>query len=120
VESSIGIAFYNINTQLAFLCIQVGLNVVYTILVAYRLFAMRNQLKEIVPQYDSSTYNTALLIVVESAMVYTAFAIVFIIAFVLDNVGLTTLCYMSIRKVQVRKQNRTSPASLTLVFFLLS
>jgi len=97
--------FYNINTELAYLCIQVALNVIYTVLVVSRLFSMRSELKQVMPDYDSSIYDTVVLMIVESAMAYTILATVFIIAFALHNKGLSTLCFMSIGKVQVRKQN---------------
>ncbi|OAX34384.1 hypothetical protein K503DRAFT_747493 [Rhizopogon vinicolor AM-OR11-026] len=100
VQSSIGIAIFNINVQLVYLCIQVGLNVIYTLLVAYRLLSMRNQLRQVMGQYDSSTYDTVILMVVESSMPYTIFAIMFIVAFALQNNGLSTICFLSIGKVQ--------------------
>jgi len=105
VEASTGVVFYEINAELAYLSIQVGLNVIYTVLVAHRLFAMRNELRQVMDQYDSSTYDTVVLMVVESAMAYTLFAIIFIVAFALGNNGLTTLCFLSIGKIQVSRHN---------------
>ncbi|OAX40970.1 hypothetical protein K503DRAFT_798357 [Rhizopogon vinicolor AM-OR11-026] len=100
VEACTGVTFYNITIELVYLCIQVGLNVIYTLLVAHRLFTMRSQLRQIMGQYDSSTYDTVVLMVVESAMAYTIFAIIFIVAFAMENNGLSTLCFLSIGKVQ--------------------
>ncbi|KAG1774360.1 hypothetical protein EV702DRAFT_974896 [Suillus placidus] len=100
VEASVGIAFYNISIEPAYLGIQVGLNVFYTILVTYRLLDMRNRMKELVAQYDSRFYNTLILIIVESAMAYSIFAIIFIVAFALHLNGITTLCFLSIGQVQ--------------------
>jgi len=100
VQSSTGIPVYNIKVELFYLCIQVGLNVIYTILVAYRLLSMRSQLRQVTGQCDSSTYDTIVLMVVESAMPYTIFAIVFIVSIALENNGLSTLCFLSIGKVQ--------------------
>jgi hypothetical protein len=114
VESNTGAIFYGINTQISYLCVQVGLTVIYTILVAYRLLAMRSKLKQTMGQYDSSTYDTIVLMVVESAMPYTVCAIVFIIAFALHNDGITTICFLSIENVQVSRQTgitRVSDAS---------
>lgn len=87
-----------------------GLTVIYTLLVANRLLTMRSQLRQIMGEYDSSTYDTVVLMVVESTLAYTLFAIVFIIAFALHNNGITTLCYLSIG-VQVGRQSRNSSIS---------
>ncbi|KAG2127142.1 uncharacterized protein EDB93DRAFT_1070444, partial [Suillus bovinus] len=100
VEASTGAKFYNIIIELAYLCVEVGLTVIYTILVTNRLFAMRGRMREIIPQYDSSTYNTIALMVVESAGLYTIFAIAFIVAFGMHLIGLTSLCFLAICKIQ--------------------
>jgi hypothetical protein len=105
VEASTGIAFYDINIEPAYLGIQVGLNVIYTILVAYRLLDMRRKMKELVEQYDSRLYDTLVLIIVESVMAYTIFAIVFIVAFALHLNAITTICFLSIGQVQVSRRN---------------
>jgi hypothetical protein len=100
IQASTGIAFYNIIMELAYLCVEVGLTVIYTILVINRLFAMRGRMKQVIAQYDSSTYDTVALMVVESAALYTVFAIVFIVAFAMHSNGVTTLCFLSIGKIQ--------------------
>jgi hypothetical protein len=105
VEASTGATFYNIIMELAYLCVEVGLTVIYTILVINRLFVMRGRMRQVIAQYDSSTYNTIALMVVESAALYTVFAIVFIVAFATYSNGITTLCFLSIGKIQVSKQN---------------
>lgn len=104
MEASTGIPFYDINIEPAYLGIQVGLNVIYTILVAYRLLNMRRKMKELVGQYDSRLYDTLVLIIVESVMAYTIFAIVFIVAFAMHLNGITTICFLSIGQVQVSRQ----------------
>ncbi|KAG2031907.1 hypothetical protein BDR03DRAFT_971522 [Suillus americanus] len=98
--ASSGIAFYDIDVEPAYLCTQVGLNVIYTILVVYILLDMRNKMKAVMAQYDSSLYDTIVLMVVESAMGYSIFAIIFIVAFALHLNGITTLCFLSIGQVQ--------------------
>ncbi|KAG1741850.1 uncharacterized protein EDB91DRAFT_1052372 [Suillus paluster] len=99
-EANTGIVFYNIIFELAYLCIEVGLTLLYTILVTNRLFVMRGRMREVMAQYDSSTYDTIALMVIESAALYTIVAIVFIIAFAMHANGLTTLCFLSIGKIQ--------------------
>jgi hypothetical protein len=105
VKASGGIAFYNIPIELAYLCIQVGLTVIYTILVAYRLLVMRRKMKQATAQIDCSTYNTIVIMVVESAVAYSVFAIIFIVAFALHYNGISTLCFLSIGQLQVSRQN---------------
>ncbi|KAG1738515.1 hypothetical protein EDB19DRAFT_894962 [Suillus lakei] len=82
-EANAGIPFYNINIELIYLCIEVGLN-----------------MKEVVAQYDSSLYDTVVRMIVESAMAYSIFATTFIVAFALHLNGITTICFLSIGQVQ--------------------
>lgn len=103
VEAGSGVKFYNITMELAYLCVEVGLTVIYTVLVINRLFAMRGRMRQVMAQYDSSTYDTIALMVIESAAPYTVFAIVFIVSFAMYSTGLTTLCFLSIGKIQVSK-----------------
>jgi hypothetical protein len=105
MQASTGIAFYNLDVEPAYLCIQVGLNVIYTVLVVYILLDMRKKMKALVAQFDSSIYDTVVLMVVESAMAYSVFAILFIVAFALHLDGITTLCFLSISQFQVSRQN---------------
>ncbi|KAG1736649.1 uncharacterized protein EDB91DRAFT_500893 [Suillus paluster] len=100
IQGSTGTVYYQINVITAYLCIQVGITVIYTTLVVHRLLAMRKQMKRAMAQYDSSTYDTIVLMVVESAGLYSVFAIIFIIAFALHLNGITTICYLSIASVQ--------------------
>ncbi|KAG0697047.1 hypothetical protein DFH29DRAFT_1004071 [Suillus ampliporus] len=100
IEANTGIIFYNIIVELGYLCIEVGLTVIYTILVTNRLFVMRRRMKQVMAQYDSSTYDTIALMVIESAALYTIFAVIFIVAFAIHANGLTTLCFLSIGKIQ--------------------
>ncbi|KAG2753469.1 hypothetical protein P692DRAFT_20722222 [Suillus brevipes Sb2] len=93
-------SFYNNIAELAYLCIEIGHTVLYTILVTNRLFVMRKRMKQIMTHYDSSTYNTIALMVIESAALYSAFGIAFIVAFAMHAYGLTTLCFLSIGKIQ--------------------
>ncbi|KAG2128759.1 uncharacterized protein EDB93DRAFT_1256550 [Suillus bovinus] len=100
VQASTGAKFYNIIIELAYLCVEVGLSVIYTVLVISRLFVMRWRMMQVIPQFDSSTYDTIALMVVESAGLYTIVSIVFIIGFGMYSIGLTTLCFLAIGKIQ--------------------
>ena len=114
VQASIGVNYYSINILLVYLCTEVGFTVIYTILVTSRLLVMRHQMKQAVAKYDSSTYDTVVLMVVESAMLYTVFASIFIVAFALHSDSITTICFLSIGQIQVSMQKIELSASLML------
>jgi len=97
-------SFYNDPVELAYLCIEVGFTVIYTILVTNRLFVMRGRMKQIMDQYDSSTYDAIALMVIECAALYSVFAVIFIVAFGVHSDGVSTLCFLSIGKIQASKQ----------------
>ncbi|KAG0695131.1 hypothetical protein DFH29DRAFT_814491 [Suillus ampliporus] len=99
VQSSAGAIWYNINTQLIYLCLSVGLSVIYTVLVTNRLFLMRGLMKEAMEEFDSSIYDAVILMIIESAMLYSACAIVFIVSFGLHS-NVSNLCFLSISHVQ--------------------
>ncbi|KIJ63955.1 hypothetical protein HYDPIDRAFT_28853 [Hydnomerulius pinastri MD-312] len=97
-ESS-GAVFYNINTQLAYLCIEVGMTVIYTVLVTGRLFALRKQMKEILGREHVRTYETVAAMVIESAAMYSTLGIIFIIAFAVHS-NVSNLVFLAISHVQ--------------------
>src|SRR6267154_1316488 len=117
VQASIGVNFYSMDTLLAYLCMEVGLTVIYTILVSSRVLVMRRQMKQAVTKYDSSIYATVVRMVVESAMLYTVFASIFIVAFALHSDNISTICFLSINQVQVSMPRLELSASLMLAFF---
>ncbi|KAG1739340.1 hypothetical protein EDB19DRAFT_1635956 [Suillus lakei] len=100
VQAGSGAPFYNISTALAFLAFQVAQTILYTILVAKRLLSIRGQMKQALVEYDSSTYDTIILMVVESAMAYSVFLIIFIVAFAVHSNSISTLCFLSINQIQ--------------------
>ncbi|KAF8548282.1 hypothetical protein OG21DRAFT_1564907 [Imleria badia] len=97
-ESS-GAVFYNINSQLAYLCLQVGLTFLYTLLVAGRLFALRIQMRDTLGREHVRPYETAAIMVVESAALYSALGILFILTFALHS-NVCNLVFLSISHVQ--------------------
>ncbi|KAG2338279.1 hypothetical protein BDR05DRAFT_969354 [Suillus weaverae] len=99
-QAGTGAQFYKINTTLAYLSIQVAHTILYTILVAKRLLSIRGQMKQALAEYDSSTYDTIILMVVESAVTYSVFLIIYIVAFAVHSDSLSTLCFLSIVQVQ--------------------
>ncbi|KAG1764255.1 hypothetical protein EV702DRAFT_982182 [Suillus placidus] len=99
-QAGTGAQFYKINTTLAYFSIQVAHTILYTILVAKRLLSIRGQMKQALAEYDSSTYDTVILMVVESAATYSVFLIIYIAAFAVHSDSLSTLCFLSIVQVQ--------------------
>ncbi|KAG1738396.1 uncharacterized protein EDB91DRAFT_1024696, partial [Suillus paluster] len=99
IQSSFGAIWYNINTQLIYLCIEVGLSVIYTVLVTNRLLVMRGLMKQVMREFDSSIYDTVIIMVIESAMLYSVCAIIFIVSFGLHS-SVSNLCFLSISHVQ--------------------
>ena len=92
-----GAVFYNINTQLAYLSLQIGLTLIYTLLVACRLLALR---KKTLGSEDVSPYGSTAALVVESAALYAPVGIIFIVAFAVHS-DVTNLVFLSVSHVQV-------------------
>lgn len=104
IQSSAGVIWYTINIQLAYLCIEVGLSVIYTILVTNRLLFMRGLMRQVMQEHEYySIYDTSILMVIESAVLYSVCAIIFIVSFALHS-NVSNLCFLSISHVQVSKQ----------------
>ena len=68
--------FYNFNFQVAYLCLQVGLTIIYT-LVAGRLFALRQQMRDILGRGHVRTYEIAAIMVVEHFTLWSPFTLMF-------------------------------------------
>ena len=98
-ESS-GAIFYDINSQLVYLCVQVGLTIIYTLLVAGRLFALQKQMRDILEREHVRAYEIAAIMVVESAALYSVVGIIFIFTFALHS-DVCNLVFLSVSHVQV-------------------
>jgi hypothetical protein len=107
IQATSGVTWYDMNTVLVYLCIEVAFTLIYTILVTKRLLTMRGRMKEVMGEYDSSIYDTVVLMVIESAMVYSPFAIIFIVSFALHS-NIANLCFLSISHIQVSRQTYAS------------
>jgi len=103
IQANTGAIWYNINAELVYLCIGTGLTVIYTLLVTNRLLFMRSLMKQVMQEHDSSIYNTVVLMVIESAILYSALAIIFIVSFALHS-NISNLCFLSFSHVQVSRQ----------------
>ncbi|KAG1736652.1 uncharacterized protein EDB91DRAFT_1249953 [Suillus paluster] len=100
IQASTGTVFFKINTKLLYLCMEVGFTMIYTILVTNRLLIMRGQMKQLMAHYDSSTYDTVILMLIESAMLYTTFCIILIVSSALHSEGVFNLFFLSVNNVQ--------------------
>lgn len=98
-----GTVFYNLNTQLAYLCIEVGMTVMYTLLVSWQLLKFRRGMEGLVGSEHLHIYNTAMTMVVESAAMYSVLGIIYIISFALHS-NLSNLVLLSIPNVQAIAQ----------------
>ncbi|KAG1854349.1 hypothetical protein C8R48DRAFT_319956 [Suillus tomentosus] len=118
IQASTGTSFYTINITLAHLAFLVGNTVLYTILMAKRLLSMRSQMKMALAEYDSSTYDTIILMVIESAVAYSVFVLIYIVAFSVHSDSLSTVCFLSINHVEVSRQKPELFVSLILASFV--
>jgi len=95
-----GTVYYNIKSQLAFLCIEVGMTVIYTLLVVGRLVRYRRQMESFVSKEHLRTYDEVMTMVVESAALYSIVGIIFIISFALHS-DISNLVFLAISHIQV-------------------
>jgi hypothetical protein len=93
---------------------EIGFTLIYTILVTIRLLIMRSRMKQAVAQYNSSTYDTVVLMLIESAMLYSVFCVALIVSIALNFDGVENLFNLSITSVQVSRQKPVWLASLML------
>lgn len=107
IQATIGVTWFNNNTVLIYLSIQVGINVIYTILVTSRVVVMRSQMKQIIGECDSSIYDTVVRMTIESSMLYSVLAVIFLVSFALHSY-VSNLCHLAISHVQVSLQKPAS------------
>ncbi|KAG1814729.1 uncharacterized protein BJ212DRAFT_1361770 [Suillus subaureus] len=105
IQASTGAIFFKINTMLLYLCMEEGFTLIYTILVTSRLLVMRSRMRQAVAQYpmaqyNSSTYDTVVLMLIESAMLYSVFCVALIVSVALHSDGVFNLIYLSITNIQ--------------------
>lgn len=92
----IGAIFYNINVQTAYLCIAVGMNIVYTILVGGRILATRNQVRKFVGKEHAESLTSVFAMIVESAAMYSVLGVLYIASFA-SHSNLSNLIFLDIR-----------------------
>ncbi|KAG0694414.1 hypothetical protein DFH29DRAFT_815396 [Suillus ampliporus] len=115
-QASTGAIVYNISIIPVFVSVQVGLTVIYTILVANRLFLMRSLMRRAMAQYDFSAYNTVVVMVIESALLSSVFSIISIVPLLCHLTGVTIYASCLGWSVQVRLDKKPElPCLCTLV-----
>ncbi|KIM65740.1 hypothetical protein SCLCIDRAFT_89285, partial [Scleroderma citrinum Foug A] len=98
-----GAVYYNIKSQLAFLCIEVGMSVIYTLLVVGRLLRYRRRMESFVSKEHLRIYDEVMMMVLESAALYSILGIIFIISFALHSY-ISNLVFLAISHVQAIAQ----------------
>jgi len=98
-RSGMGAVFYNNKIQLAYLSIQVVINIIYTLLVTGRILAVRKQVVTALGLEHAKMYTSVAAMIVESASLYTILGIMFIISFSLGS-NVSNLIFLSISHVQ--------------------
>ncbi|KAJ7241714.1 hypothetical protein B0H12DRAFT_42077 [Mycena haematopus] len=73
--------FFNLNVQLSFLVLSCTYNLLFTILVATRLLAARNQIISLLGPEHAVTYTSITATLVESAALYFVFDVIFVVTF---------------------------------------
>ncbi|KAG1750967.1 hypothetical protein EDD22DRAFT_915840 [Suillus occidentalis] len=92
--------FFAVDTMLLYLCMELGFTLIHTILVTSHLLIMRCQMKQAMVQYNSSTYDTVVLMLIESATLHSIICVILIVFIVSDCDGLSNLFYLSITNAQ--------------------
>ena len=90
VAEFIGAVFYNI--QVAYLCLQVGLTIVYALLVASRLLAFREWMEGILWREHTCVYEIATSMVIKSAALYSVLGVLFNLVIISGCVSLVQAC----------------------------
>ncbi|CCM06167.1 uncharacterized protein FIBRA_08408 [Fibroporia radiculosa] len=89
-----------INWTLPYLCIAVSLNVIVTIMIVARLLLYRYRISRVLGPRHGSHYTGIAAMIVESAALYSAFALLLIIPFGMNN-SLANVFLQSLSQVQV-------------------
>lgn len=92
--------FFKINTMLLYFCMELGFTLTYTILVTSRLLVMRCRMKQAVAQYNSSTYDTVILMLIESAMLYSVFCVIVVVSIASHSDGVSNIFSISMTSIQ--------------------
>ncbi|KZT71133.1 hypothetical protein DAEQUDRAFT_764067 [Daedalea quercina L-15889] len=104
--------FQYVNITLAYFSMTIALNVIVTILIVCRLLVYRWRVARVMGPNHTSEYATMTAIIIESAIMYSAFAILFIVPFGIGN-SLGNVFLQTVSQVQ-------TASSLLIVYRLAS
>lgn len=93
--------FAIVNLTLSYYVLSLSLNVIVTFLIAGRLLMYRYRMRTVMGIQHTSTYANVVAILVESAALYSVFAILFIVPFGLGH-PIGNLFLQVVSQVQVR------------------
>lgn len=69
----------------SYYAVSLGLNIILTVLISLRLLLNRRSLIACLPKEHASHYLSLIAIIVESAAIYSLFAILFLITYAVDD-----------------------------------
>lgn len=94
--------FFDINSQIAYLSLTVGTNVLYTLLVVAKLLVAHFTMKRLPGNVAYTTsYTSVIATIVESAAMYSVLGVLYIASFATHS-NFSNLIFLSISHIQVR------------------
>ncbi|KIJ53725.1 hypothetical protein M422DRAFT_222413 [Sphaerobolus stellatus SS14] len=91
--------FYDINVQIAYLSLTVGTNILYTLLIVFKLFTAHYNMKKGVGEKHAGTYISIIAMIVESSAMYSVLGVLYIASFATHS-NCSNLIFLSISHVQ--------------------
>ena len=90
-----------VNIGTAYWSLSIGLNIIVTVAIAGRLLKMRANIRRVLGPNHSSPYTSVLAMIIESAALYTSWALIFMVAYAkgdtFQNVVLSSLGQVQVR-----------------------
>ena len=110
--------FGNVNITLAFWCFSLALNVLATALIVGRLVYYRFKLQGVLGSQHAVQYTSIIAMIVESELLYTAYLIIYIVPFILNNPVVNAITQAP-SVVQVRVTSASHHVYSVLIFFII-
>ncbi|KAG2739701.1 hypothetical protein P692DRAFT_201899805 [Suillus brevipes Sb2] len=85
IQVTTSVVYFGVDTMLLYFCMELGFTLIYTIPVTSRLLVMRCQMKQAaVAQHNPSAYDTVVIMLIESATLYSVVCVILIVSIVSD------------------------------------
>jgi hypothetical protein len=95
----------NINYTVPYLSLSLALNIIITLVIVLRLLTYRHRISKVLGSNYGTQYTSIAAMIVESAALYSAFSVVFLTLFLLNNpISATFLQSFTQVQVSTRKQ----------------